>query len=79
MADRTALSQEKENLEVQVREIVVGYNQQVKELLGELPATTQASLDPLNKRIEEINAILLDDIKKEAGIALSSTKLLIKG
>ena len=68
MADRTALSQEKENLEVQVREIVVGYNQQVKELLGELPATTQASLDPLNKRIEEINAILLDDIKKEAGI-----------
>ena len=68
MADRTALSQEKENLEVQVREIVAGYNQQVKELLGELPTTTQASLDPLNKRIEEINAILLDDIKKEAGI-----------
>ena len=68
MADRTALSQEKENLEVQIREIVAGYNQQVKELLGELPATTQASLDPLNKRIEEINAILLDDIKKEAGI-----------
>ena len=68
MADRTALSQEKENLEVQIREIVAGYNQQVKELLGELPTTTQASLDPLNKRIEEINAILLDDIKKEAGI-----------
>ena len=68
MADRTALSQEKENLEVQVKEIVAGYNQQVKELLGELPTTTQASLDPLNKRIEEINAILLDDIKKEAGV-----------
>jgi len=68
MADRTALSQEKENLEVQVREIVAGYNQQVKELLGELPGTTQASIDPLNRRIEEINAILLDDIKKEAGI-----------
>lgn len=68
MADRTALSQEKENLEVQIREIVAGYNQQVKELLGELPTTTQASLDPLNKRIEEINAILLNDIKKEAGI-----------
>ena len=68
MADRTALSQEKENLEVQIREIVAGYNQQVKELLGELPATTQASLDPLNKRIEEINVILLNDIKKEAGI-----------
>ena len=47
---------------------MAGYNQQVKELLGELPTTTQASLDPLNKRIEEINAILLDDIKKEAGI-----------
>ena len=68
MADRIALSQEKENLEVQVKEIVAGYNQQVKELLGELPTTTQASLDPLNKRIEEINAILLDDIKKEAGV-----------
>ena len=68
MADRTALSQEKENLEVQVKEIVANYNQQVKELLGELPATTQASIDPLNKRIEEINAILLDDINKEAGI-----------
>ena len=68
MADRIALSQEKENLEVQVKEIVAGYNQQVKELLGELPVTTQANLDPLTKRIEEINAILLDEIKKEAGI-----------
>jgi len=68
MADRTALAQEKENLGIQLKEIVASYNQQVKELLGELPATTQASIDPLNKRIEEINAILLDDINKEAGI-----------
>tara|TARA_R100001463_G_scaffold39673_1_gene84756 strand:- start:39 stop:254 length:216 start_codon:yes stop_codon:yes gene_type:complete len=68
MADRTALSQEKENLETQVNEIAHNYNKKVEELLGDLPTTTQASLAPLNKRIEEINKILLDDIKKEAGL-----------
>ena len=68
MADRNALVQEKAGLVKQVEEIIVNYNQQVKELLGEFPATTQASIDPLNKRIEEINAILLDDINKEAGV-----------
>ena len=68
MADRIALAQEKENLGKQQQEIVDNYNQQVKELLGDLPKTTQASLEPLNKRIEEINAILLNDIDKEAGI-----------
>ena len=68
MADRIALAQEKENLGKQQQEIVDNYNQQVKELLGDLPTTTQASLEPLNKRIEEINAILLNDIDKEAGI-----------
>ena len=68
MADRIALAQEKENLGKQQQEIVDNYNQQVKELLGDLPKTTQASLDPLNKRVEEINAILLKDIDKEAGI-----------
>ncbi len=68
MADRIALAQEKENLGKQQKEIVDNYNQQVRELLGDLPKTTQASLEPLNKRIEEINAILLNDIDKEAGI-----------
>ena len=68
MADRIALAQEKENLGKQQKEIVDNYNQQVKELLGDLPKTTQASIDPINKRIEEINAILLADINKEAGI-----------
>lgn len=68
MADRIALAQEKENLGKQQKEIVDNYNQQVKELLGDLPKTTQASLEPLNKRVEEINAILLNDIDKEAGI-----------
>ena len=68
MADRIALAQEKENLGKQQQEIIENYNQQVKELLGDLPKTTQASLEPLNKRIEEINAILLNDIDKEAGI-----------
>jgi len=69
MADRIALAQEKESLSTQVKEIVDNYNQKVKELLGDLPKTTQASVDPLNKRIEEINAILLNDIDKEAGVA----------
>ena len=68
MADRIALAQEKENLGKQIKEIVESYNQHVNELLGDLPKTTQASLDPLNKRVEEINAILLADINKEAGI-----------
>ena len=69
MADRIALAQEKAGLVKQVEEIVDTYNQQVKELLGDLPATTQASIDPLNKRIQEINAIVLNDIDKEAGVA----------
>ena len=68
MADRIALAQEKENLGKQQQEIVGSYNEQVKELLGDLPATTQAKLDSLNKRVGEINAILLEDIDKEAGI-----------
>ena len=69
MADRIALAQEKAGLVKQVEEIVDTYNQQVKELLGDLPATTQASVDPLNKRIQEINAIVLNDVDKEAGVA----------
>jgi vacuolar-type H+-ATPase subunit E/Vma4 len=69
MSDRIALAQEKAGLVKQVEEIVDTYNQQVKELLGDLPATTQASIDPLNKRIQEINAIVLNDIDKEAGVA----------
>ena len=68
MADRIALAQEKESLGNQVKEIVDNYNKQVEELLGDLPATTQASINPLNKRIQEINAILLNDIDKEAGV-----------
>ena len=69
MADRIALAQEKAGLVKQVEEIVANYNQQVKELLGDLPATTQASVDPLNKRIQEINAIVLNEVDKEAGVA----------
>ena len=68
MADRIALAQEKAGLVKQVEEIVANYNQQVKELLGDLPATTQASVDPLNKRIQEINAIVLNEVDKEAGV-----------
>ena len=68
MADRTALAQEKAGLVKQVEEIAANYNKKVAELLGDLPKTTQASIDPLNTRIQEINAILLNDINEEAGI-----------
>ena len=69
MADRNALVQEKADLVKQVEEIVANYNQQVKDLLGELPATTQASIDPLNKRIQEINTEIVLDVEAENGAA----------
>ena len=68
MADRIALAQEKAGLVKQRDEIVSNYNAQAAELLKDLNATTEASLAPLNKQIAEINAILLEDIDKEAGI-----------
>ena len=68
MADRNALVQEKAGLVKQVEEIVANYNQKVEELLGDLPKTTQASLDPLNKRIQEINAEILSSVDQEAGL-----------
>ena len=69
MADRNALVQEKAGLVKQVEEIVENYNKQVNELLGDLPKTTQASLDPLNKRIQEINAAIIIDVESETGEA----------
>ena len=65
MADRQALVQEKKDLVKQTEEIVANYNQQVKDLLGDLPATTQASIEPLNKRIEEINLEIVKDVEAE--------------
>ena len=68
MADRNQLAQEKAGLVKQVEEIATNYNKEVAKLLGDLPKTTQASVDPLNTRIQEINAILLNEIDKDAGI-----------
>ena len=65
MADRQALVLEKAELVKQVEEIIANYNQQVKDLLGDLPATTQASIDPLNKRIREINEEIVADVEAE--------------
>ena len=48
MADRNQLAQEKAGLIQQRDEIVSNYNAQVKELLKDLNATTEASLAPLN-------------------------------
>ena len=69
MADRTALAQEKAGLVKQVEEIAADYNKKVAELLGDLPKTTQASVDPLNKRIQEINAAIIADVEAENGEA----------
>ena len=69
MADRQALVLEKADLVKQVEEIVKNYNNQVNELLGDLPKTTQASVDPLNKRIQEINAAIIADVEAENGEA----------
>ena len=69
MADRQALVLEKAELVKQVQEIITNYNQQVEGLLGDLPKTTQASLDPLNKRIQEINAEIVSDVEAESGEA----------
>jgi|TARA_R100000353_G_scaffold173775_1_gene140494 hypothetical protein len=65
MADRQALVLEKAGLVKQTEEIIANYNQQVKDLLGDLPATTQASIDPLNKRIQEINLEIVADVEAE--------------
>ena len=68
MADRNQLTQEKAGLIQQRDEIVSNYNAQVKELLKDLNATTEASLAPLNKQIAEINASILESVDQEAGL-----------
>ena len=68
MADRNALAQEKASLVKQVEDIVADYNKQSAELLKDLNATTQATIDPLNKRIQEINAEILSSVDQEAGL-----------
>ena len=69
MADRNQLAQEKAGLIKQVEDIVADYNKQSAELLKDLNTTTQASIDPLNKRIQEINAEILSSVDQEAGVA----------
>jgi ElaB/YqjD/DUF883 family membrane-anchored ribosome-binding protein len=69
MADRNELVQEKANLTGQLKEIIDDYNIKATELLKDLNATTQASLDPLNSRIKEINDELLQQLDQEAGVA----------
>jgi hypothetical protein len=68
MSDRNQLAQEKAGLVKQVEDIVADYNKQSAELLKDLNTTTQASIDPLNKRIQEINAEILSSVDQEAGL-----------
>ncbi len=69
MADRNQLAQEKAGLVKQVEDIVADYNKQSAELLKDLNTTTQASIDPLNKRIQEINEEILSSVDQEDGVA----------
>ena len=65
MSDRNSLVAEKAGLVKQVEEIVETYNKQAAELLGDLPTTTQASIEPLNARIREINDEIVKSVEAE--------------
>ena len=69
MADRTQLAIERAGLIKQRDEIVANYNEQAAELLKDLNATTQASLEPLNNQITEINSSILESVEQEAGVS----------
>ena len=69
MADRTQLAIERAGLIKQRDEIVANYNAQAAELLKDLNATTQASLEPLNNQITEINSSILESVEQEAGVS----------
>ena len=68
MADRNQLAQEKAGLIKQRDEIVKNYTAKSAELLKELNATTEASLNPLNKQIRDLELKILKSIDEEAGI-----------
>ncbi len=68
MADRNQLAQEKAGLIKQRDEIVKDYTAKSAELLKELNATTEASLNPLNKQIRELELKVLESVDQEAGI-----------
>tara|TARA_B100000287_G_scaffold146249_1_gene137995 strand:+ start:2845 stop:3063 length:219 start_codon:yes stop_codon:yes gene_type:complete len=68
MADRNQLVQEKADLRKQLEGIINSYNEQQRELLKDLNQSTETQLEPLNKRIAEINEELLKQLDQEAGI-----------
>ena len=68
MADRNQLAQEKAGLIKQRDEIVKNYTAKSAELLKELNATTEVSLNPLNKQIRDLELKILKSIDEEAGI-----------
>tara|TARA_Y100000768_G_C23345450_1_gene392880 strand:- start:22 stop:240 length:219 start_codon:yes stop_codon:yes gene_type:complete len=69
MSDRNSLVAEKAGLVKQVEEIIETYNNQAAELLGDLPATTQASIEPLNARIRAINDEIVKSVEAESSEA----------
>tara|TARA_Y100001963_G_C6750614_1_gene434035 strand:- start:62 stop:280 length:219 start_codon:yes stop_codon:yes gene_type:complete len=72
MADRNQLVQEKADLRKQLEGIVNSYNEQQRELLKDLNQSTETQLEPLNKRIAEINEELLKQLDQEAGIGVEA-------
>ena len=68
MADRNQLAQEKAGLIKQRDEIVSNYNAQAAELLKDLNATTEASLNPLNEQIAKYETEIFNSVNQDAGV-----------
>tara|TARA_Y100001970_G_scaffold193586_1_gene235248 strand:+ start:15440 stop:15655 length:216 start_codon:yes stop_codon:yes gene_type:complete len=69
MADRNQAAQERANLIKQRNEIVKDYKAKSAELLKDLNATTEASLNPLNEQIAKYEAEIFKSVNQEAGVA----------
>ena len=69
MADRNQAAQERANLIKQRNEIVKDYKSKSAELLKDLNATTEASLNPLNEQIAKYEAEIFKSVNQEAGVA----------
>ena len=68
MADRTELLHEKARLVQEQQEILNNANARAEELIKPIREETDAAINPLSKRVAEINTELLNDLDSEAGI-----------
>ena len=68
MSNNIQLAQEKKALLDQRESLMADYKVKSEALLKDLNTTTQASLDPLNNQIAEIEKEILRSVDQEAGI-----------